>query len=269
MTKFRLIHLGVLFVAFSLVFSGQNASKALASSSCTPPTKALGFSVGSQTRGSVVTLCGHFIADTTLTTKPKPSSPQTSPAPSNPKTPAKKVVAKPLGQKQLAKLRHRRLAMLRESNFSPTHLVIAARPTAVARSQSVKVSLGHPRQHRTAYLLGRFVSLRFTPIDVSLHFDKGAKVASVNRAGFTASVAYKNLGWHTIRGLVTYRADYRLNGSNTWRVIDGTVQLAAIPARVLVSAEESNAPKSPKISNKPLLVANDCLENRFLAGCLN
>jgi|GEM_PF-1442228 len=277
MTKIRIVQLSVLFVVFSLVASGQSTSKALAANqtgadspslgSCQSASTTPGFSIGSQTRGSVVTLCGKFVADQTASPKPKPSR---SLRPKMPITqPRKTPEVQPVDSRQAQKLLHRKLAKQGETSFSPSQLVILATPGNLRPLKFFQVTVAHNRQFRTAYLLGRFVALRFTPIRIDLHFDAAAKVKSQNPKLFRAMVGFKSLGPHTIRGIVTYRSEYRLNGSKAWQAIDGQPQLAAIAARVLVSKQNQPSTLPAKNGKKPLLVANDCLENPLLLGCLN
>jgi hypothetical protein len=267
MKKFQLAHLSAIFIIFSLVLAQQSSSRAEAAGFCAAGPNRPGFSVGSQTRGSVVTLCGKYTADhaepVANVSKPIAGAPtvRTKPAP----------LTKPraVDPKTAVRLLHRRLARQGESSFSPTKLVILARPGSVTPRQIVKVHVAHQNQFRTAYLLSRFVSLRFTPLKIDLSFDAKAHTVHNAPANFEASVFFKTPGFHTVHGIVTYRAEYRLSGAKTWQSISGQVQLAAIAAKIFVTSSKVKPSQPGGFANKALLVANDCSKNGALAGCLN
>jgi hypothetical protein len=268
MTKFRFAHLSVLLITFSLLAAGQPSSKAFAAGFCQNQSAKPGFSVGSATRGSVVTLCGKFVAQKALPIKKvaKPKSPPDAKRQPKPKNPPRPTLIDP---KTAAKLLHRRLAMAGETSFTPSQLLIRANPTATKPNTKVVVSIDHATQFRTAYLIGRFVGLRFIPVKIDLHFDAATKVAKLWPTKFAAKVSFKTKGTHAIRGIVTYRTEYRISGSKEWMRVAGNPQLAAIATKVFVAAKHSSSPVDMLFNSRPLLVANDCPETGGAVGCLN
>ena len=250
--------ISVLFIVFLLISLQQTATRAQASEQCAPSQK-VGFNLAAQTRGSVVTLCGRFVAQKAATVLPK-QKPAPSPKLSKPQV---------LDPQAALKLFHRKLARAGETSFSPSQLLVLANPVATKPNVPVAIRLAHHRQYRTAYLVGRFVSLRFTPTLVTVHLDAKSRLINLKARAFEGTVRFLTTGYHAIRAIVTYQSEYRLNGSKDWIQIAGIPQLAAVPARVLVSKRQNVREVLPKPGKKPLLVANDCLLSAGLAGCLN
>jgi hypothetical protein len=190
------------------------------------------------------------------------------PAGPNGKTPGSPKVSpkpQPIDAETKARLRHRRLAKLGKTNFSPTQLAIKASVKLTQPNKRVDVSVAHPRQFRTTYLIGRYVSLRFTPVNIDLHFDTQTVVSSKRKGPFAASVRFLTTGWHVIRGVVTHKASYRRSGSRVWNPIAGVQQLAAISTKVNVTDLSG-----PVASHRtPYLVQKDCQQNLEIIGCLN
>ncbi|MEO0024380.1 MAG: hypothetical protein RL196_821 [Actinomycetota bacterium] len=260
---YRLPMLLTVIIVFSVVglpAQPTRAQAAQAPNACQLSPTAPGFSVAGVSRGAVVTLCAKFVAD-------KTKSSVVSPGPKS-KTPgAPKVSPKPqpLDAETKARLRHRKLAKLGKTNFSPSQLVIKASVKLTHTKKRVDVSVAHPRQFRTTYLIGRYVSLRFTPIKIDLHFDAQTTVSLKGKRPFAASVRFLTTGWHVIRGVVTYKASYRRSGSRVWNPIAGVQQLAAISTKVNVTNTGG-----PVASNRtPYLVQKDCQQNLEIIGCLN
>ena len=256
-----------IFIAFLLVALPTSINKALALNACEAQQTKPGYSVDGRTYGSVVMLCANFVADQT---RAKPNAPAvTVPAPTKkPRAVPPKIKPKPLDPGQRAKLLHRRLAMKGNNSFSPTALLILASAKSTKPRTQVSVTVAHPTQFRTAYLINRFVSLRFTPVKINFHYDAKTRIVSKAGAPFGSSVKFLTHGWHVIRGIVTYRCEFRVNGEKLWRPVVGAPTLAARPARVLVlSGPASNQDDSQR--GKPYLVADDCLFRPENRGCLN
>lgn len=252
-----------IFIAFVLVTLPTSVSRALALSPCEAGGAKPGFSVDGRTYGSVVTLCAKFVADQT---KPKPLVP---PRANRPALAPPKIKPKPLDADQRAKLRHRRLAKNGNNSFAPTALVIVASAKSTKPRTQVKVTVAHARQFRTAYLINRFVALRFTPIKIDFHLDAKTRITAKSREPFGSSVKFLNNGWHIIRGIVTYKAEFRVNGEKLWRPVVGAPTLAALPARVLVTSDPASTQDPSQSLGTPYLVADDCLLRPQNRGCLN
>lgn len=259
MHRFRLDIL--LAVLLGVALLGSSAPSRSFAADCQPASKP-GFNVDSQSRGSVVTLCAHFVA---VQTKPVPAkSPKLLPGPGLSTKP--KTAPKP--DPELARrLLHRKLARDGQSSFSPQGLIIRVDKAATLINRQVEIVVAHGAQFHTAYLLNRFASLRFIPLRIDFHFDSFSRPSRVS--AFGGRVSFKKRGWHTIRGIVTYRAEYRLSGTASWVRIVGQQQVAAVAARVWVTSKSGTEPLPPELASKPLLVANDCTQKRVWVGCLN
>ena len=257
-----------LFIAFALVSTPSVPFKAMAVESCLPGNKQTGFLVGAHTWGSAVTLCARFVADQTkLKTSKRAVGDAKKPSALKPNQP--KGADKPMSPRQRQKLLHRRMARSGANSFTPTPLIILASHYTVKLKTDVALTLQHPRQFRTAYLLSRFVSLRFTPVKTEFHFDSKTRLSAGSRAPFGSSVRFLSLGWHVIRGIVTYRAEFRVNGEKLWRLVIGAPTLAAVPARVLVVKDSGSQAPAQGLHRRPYLVYKDCTLQLENVGCLN
>ena len=274
MKKILVVQTLAVFIAFSVVGLHLAPAKAMAANICENSTSGPGFHVEGKTWGSVVTICANYVAeltDTKLsssairkkkseTSKPEKSKPEKS-----------KAVPKKTDPKIRIRMLHRTLAMRGKNSFQPTALTILSSASVTKPGQQVRLSVFHGRQFRMAYIMNRFVSLRFTPTQIVFHFDSKTLVTPGPSQHFESSVRFVSEGSHTVRAVVTYQAEFRVNGEKIWRNVVGSPTLAARPARVLVIAEAAPpTPTNPPSARKPAhLVADDCLLHFQNIGCLN
>jgi len=225
---------------------------------CSPAPVKSGFSVGGQSRGSLVKLCAKFVVDkTAVTPKAKPKARPSIPVKSNGPIPS------PLP----AKVEHRRRVSNAGNMFSPSALTIKATPTEVKVRQRIEINLSNSRQYRIAYLLGRFVALRFTPLRADLSLNPLGRSEVEKTGPFSAKISFGQPGSWKVRGIVYYRADYRPNGASTWREVPGELHLAAVPETILVRT--SGAEVKGVSKKRAYLVLDDCLKFEKRIGCLN
>ncbi len=270
MQKIFLAQAAAILIAFSSVILPVVPTRALAANSCDAGGGQAGFKVGGHTFGSVVTLCAKYVADQTTVHSVSPGAGRSAPKPPHKAVkPAKPSgAAKPLDAKAKLWLLRRRLALQANNSFSPNPLLIRSSPNITKLGQSVTISVKRNRQFRIAYLLSRFVAVRFTPIKITFHFDSTTR-PKYGAAPFGASVRFFSTGFHTIRAIVTYRAEYRVAATKVWQKVAGEPALAALPARVFVVRKPST-PRPPAAKTKrAYLVADDCLSQLENVGCLN
>ena len=225
---------------------------------CVPSPVKSGFSLGGQSRGSSVKLCAKFVVDKTIT-KPK------VPPKAKPTIPVKSKVSKP-SLSVPAKPDHRRRVSQAGNMFSPTALGIRATPALINPRETVAVEVSNSRQYRTAYLLGRFVALRFTPLRIDWKVSPSSRSTFKTSGPLAATLSIAKSGTWAVRGFVDFKAEYRSNGATAWHEVAGNLQLAALPASVVVSNDSLVATLHQK---RPYLVFDDCLKIEQSIGCLN
>ncbi len=271
MRKIFLVQAAAIFILFSTVVMPFAPTIALATNTCDAGLGKPGFKVGGRTLGSVVTLCAKYVADHTAGHSIAPLANGAGMGQDHHafKPKHSKSIAEPLDVKAKLRLLHRRLAMAANNSFSPNPLIIRSSMGTAKLRQPVIISVAHNRQFRLAYLLSRFVALRFTPIKIDFHVDAKARQKYSFTRPFSSSVRFFSTGFHTIRALVTYRAEFRVNGSKLWQNVPGEPVLAALPTRVLVIQKPAH-PRDPEPTTKrSYLVADDCLSQLENIGCLN
>jgi hypothetical protein len=268
MRKILVAHTLAVFIAFSVIGVQIAPLKALAVDSCQNAGGNPGFNIDGKTWGSVVTLCANYVAEITETklssSNVRKVIPHSKPRLAEPAKP--KVAPKPIDAKMRAKLLHRRLAMRGKNSFQPTALTILSSASIAKPGQQVKISVFHNQQFRMAYIATKFVALRFTPSKIDFHFDPKTRGILSPSEPFGSSVRFISEGMHIVRALVTYRAEFRVNGDKRWQTVAGAPTMAALPAKVLVVS----AANPPASAHKPAyLVADDCLFHLQNLGCLN
>ena len=251
--------------AFTSLDAGADPGLALADSpslrnqNCVPESNKPGFTLGGENRGSSVTLCAKFIVDKTVlkpSPRPKPSVPSGS-------------TGKKATQPKKTKPDRRRTVSKSGNTFSPTALPILATPKAVKPHQPIKLQISSSRQYRTAYLLGRFVALRFTPLRAELHLNLQSRSKIKTAGPFSADLSISKIGTWQVRGFINYKAEYRANGSTTWHTVAGELQLPAKPASIRVSKRTTDIDPKPATQKHAYLVFEDCLNFADRIGCLN
>ncbi|MEY4366985.1 MAG: hypothetical protein RLZ28_400 [Actinomycetota bacterium] len=267
MQRKRFIFLLILLTSavFTSLEAGADPGLALARSlsfrtqNCVPESTKPGFNLGGENRGSSVTLCAKFIVDkTVLKPNPRPK-PSVLPVSSGANTVEPKKT----------KPDHRRMVSKSGNTFSPSASPIMATPKTVKPRQPVKLQISSSRQYRTAYLLGKFVALRFTPLRAELHLNPQSRSKIKTTGPFSADLTISRSGTWQVRGFINYKAEYRANGSPTWHTVAGELQLPAKPASIKVSKPISEVDPKPSTQKHPYLVFEDCLNFSGRIGCLN
>jgi hypothetical protein len=192
MQRKRFIFLLILLTSavFTSLEAGADPGLALARSlsfrtqNCVPESTKPGFNLGGENRGSSVTLCAKFIVDkTVLKPNPRPK-PSVLPVSSGANTVEPKKT----------KPDHRRMVSKSGNTFSPSASPIMATPKTVKPRQPVKLQISSSRQYRTAYLLGKFVALRFTPLRAELHLNPQSRSKIKTTGPFSADLTISRSG---------------------------------------------------------------------------